>query len=96
MFRDRPGQASALYCHGSVPDFLLPVNFPDCLLPGQEAVCGNFQFPLQVGLAMGGPETLECEDEALYGREYLDWKKQTLGTQVGAAAAEIGPKLVKC
>ena len=32
---------------------------------------------------MGGPEAPECEDEALYGREYLDWKKQTLGTQVG-------------
>ena len=40
---------------------------------------------LQGGLAMGGPEASECEDEALYGREYLDWKKQTLGTQVGCS-----------
>ena len=45
---------------------------------------------------MGGPEALECEDEALYGREYLEWKKQTLDTQVGAAAAEIWSKLMKC
>ena len=44
---------------------------------------------------MGGPEALECEDEALYGREYLDWKKQTLGTQVGAAVAEDLDKVNK-
>ena len=52
-----------------------------------------FSCPLQGGLAMGGPEALECEDEALYGREYLDWKKQTLDTQVGVAAAEINEML---
>jgi hypothetical protein len=24
-----------------------------------------------------------AEEEELYGKEYLDWKKQTLGAQVG-------------
>ena len=29
-----------------------------------------------------GIEMAECEDEELYGKEYLQWKKQTLDKQV--------------
>jgi len=29
-----------------------------------------------------GIEMVECEDEELYGKEYLQWKKKTLGNQV--------------
>jgi len=31
---------------------------------------------------MGGDGDQKSEEEALYGREYLDWKRQTLGAQV--------------
>ena len=33
-------------------------------------------------MGLGGLDQEATDDEALYGREYLDWKKQTLGAQV--------------
>ena len=30
---------------------------------------------------MPGPETVVCEEETLYGRDYLVWKKETLRAQ---------------
>ena len=36
-----------------------------------------------------GIEMVECEDEALYGKEYLSWKKHTLGAQVGEVCLDI-------
>ena len=40
----------------------------------------NVSETLRMG--SGGLDQEATDDEALYGREYLDWKKQTLGAQV--------------
>ena len=48
-------------------------------------------MPLVQGPDRGvmGVELVECEDEALYGREYLQWKKKTLGHQVGVVVVVV-------
>ena len=40
-------------------------------------------------MGLDGQDQEATDDEALYGREYLDWKKQTLGAQVNKDRGKV-------